>query len=86
MGTPAGMLMTLPFAGKMANTFGIRKILYIGFPVYFFSIILIGQANWPTQLVPSPLPGRCKYVIAYTCIERSRRQSRKTYPACDHES
>ena len=45
MGTPAGMLMTLPFAGKMANTFGIRKILYIGFPVYFFSIILIGQAN-----------------------------------------
>jgi MFS family permease len=45
MGTPAGMLMTLPFAGKMANTFGIRKILYIGFPVYFFSITLIGQAG-----------------------------------------
>ena len=43
MGTPAGMLMTLPFAGKVANTFGIRKILYIGFPVYFFSITLIGQ-------------------------------------------
>ena len=36
MGTPAGMLMTLPFAGKAVNTFGIRKILYIGFPVYFF--------------------------------------------------
>jgi MFS family permease len=45
MGTPAGMLMTLPFAGKMANTFGIRKILHIGFPVYFFSITLIGQAG-----------------------------------------
>ena len=45
MGTPAGMLMTLPFAGKMANTFGIRKILYLGFPVYFFSITLIGQAG-----------------------------------------
>ena len=45
MGTPAGMLMTLPFAGKMVNTFGIRKILYIGFPVYFFSITLIGQAG-----------------------------------------
>ena len=45
MGAPAGMLMTLPFAGKMANTFGIRKILYIGFPVYFFSITLIGQAG-----------------------------------------
>ena len=45
MGTPAGMLMTLPFAGKMANTFGIRKILYIGFPVYLFSITLIGQAG-----------------------------------------
>ena len=29
----------------MANTFGIRKILYIGFPVYFFSITLIGQAG-----------------------------------------
>ena len=26
MGTPAGMLMTLPFAGKIANIFGIRKI------------------------------------------------------------
>jgi len=39
------MLMTLPFAGKMVNTFGIRKILYIGFPVYFFSITLIGQAG-----------------------------------------
>ena len=24
MGTPAGMLMTLPFAGKIANIFGIR--------------------------------------------------------------
>ena len=36
MGTPTGMLMTLPFAGKVANTFGIRKILYIGFPVLFF--------------------------------------------------
>ena len=45
MGTPAGMLMTLPFAGKVVHTFGINKILYIGFPVYFFSIILIGQAN-----------------------------------------
>ena len=45
MGTPAGMLVTLPFAGKVVYTFGIRKILYIGFPVYFFSIILIGQAN-----------------------------------------
>ena len=45
MGTPAGMLMTLPFAGKMANTFGIRKILYIGFPVYFFSITLICLAG-----------------------------------------
>ena len=45
MGTPVGMLMTLPFVGKMANTFGIRKILYIGFPVYFFSITLIGQAG-----------------------------------------
>ena len=45
MGTPVGMLMTLPFAGKIANTFGIRKILYIGFPVYFFSITLIGQAG-----------------------------------------
>ena len=26
MGTPAGMLMTLPFAGKIANIFGIIKI------------------------------------------------------------
>ena len=26
MGTPEGMLMTLPFAGKIANIFGIRKI------------------------------------------------------------
>ena len=42
MGTPTGMLFTLPFAGKVANTFGIRKILYIGFPVLFFSITLIG--------------------------------------------
>ena len=39
MGTPAGMLMTLPFAGKVANTFGIRRILYIGFPVYFFPLL-----------------------------------------------
>ena len=45
MGTPAGMLMTLPFAGKVANTFGIRRILYIGFPVYFFSITLIGLVD-----------------------------------------
>ena len=29
MGTPVGMLITLPFAGKMANTFGFKKILYI---------------------------------------------------------
>ena len=43
MGTPTGMLMTLPFAGKMVNTFGIRKILHIGFPLYFFSITLIGH-------------------------------------------
>ena len=42
MGTPTGMLMTLPFAGKVANTFGISKILYIGFPVFFFSITFIG--------------------------------------------
>ena len=42
MGTPTGMLMTLPFAGKVANTFGIRKILYLGFPVFFFSITFIG--------------------------------------------
>ena len=26
MGTPAGMLMTLSFAGKIANIFGLRKI------------------------------------------------------------
>ena len=26
MGTPTGMLITLPFAGKVANTLGIRKI------------------------------------------------------------
>ena len=42
MGTPTGMLMALPFAGKVANTFGISKILYIGFPVFFFSITFIG--------------------------------------------
>ena len=45
MGAPAGMLTTLPFAGKVVNTFGIRKILYIGFPVYFFTITLIGLAE-----------------------------------------
>ena len=45
MGTPTGMLMTLPFAGKVANTFGIRKILYIGFPVFFFSITFIGLVD-----------------------------------------
>ena len=45
MGTPAGMLMTLPFAGKVENSFGIRKILYIGFPVFFFSITFIGLVD-----------------------------------------
>ena len=45
MGTPAGMLTTLPFAGKVVSAFGIRKILYIGFPVYFFTITLIGLAE-----------------------------------------
>ena len=45
MGTPTGMLMTLPFAGKVANTFGIRKILYFGFPVFFFSITFIGLVD-----------------------------------------
>ena len=45
MGTPAGMLTTLPFAGKVANALGIRKILYIGFPVYFFTITLTGLAD-----------------------------------------
>ena len=79
MGTPAGMLMTLPFAGKMANTFGIRKILYIGFPVYFFPHYFNWSGWWIIQPVTGPLPGRCMRVIAYTCIERSCRQSRKTY-------
>ena len=50
MGTPTGMLMTLPFAGKIANIFGIRKILYIGFPVYFFSITLVGQVGGLSSL------------------------------------
>ena len=45
MGTPVGMLTTLPFAGKVVSAFGIRKILYIGFPVYFFTITLIGLAE-----------------------------------------
>ena len=45
MGAPAGMLTTLPFAGKVANTLGIRKIFYIGFPVYFFIITLTGLAD-----------------------------------------
>ena len=45
MGTPTGMLMTLPFAGKVANIFGIRKILYVGFPVFFFSISFIGLVD-----------------------------------------
>ena len=45
MGTPMGMLITLPFAGKVVNSVGIRKILYIGFPAYFYSITLIGQAR-----------------------------------------
>ena len=45
MGAPTGMLMTLPFAGKVANTFGIRKILYVGFPVFFLSITLIGLVD-----------------------------------------
>jgi len=45
MGKPAGMLTTLPFAGKVVSAFGIRKILYIGFPVYFFTITLIGLAD-----------------------------------------
>ena len=45
MGAPTGMLMTLPFAGKIANTFGIRKILYVGFPVFFLSITLIGLVD-----------------------------------------
>ena len=45
MGTPAGMLTTLPFAGKVVSAFGIRKILYIGFPVYFFTITLTGLAD-----------------------------------------
>ena len=51
MGTPAGMLMTYLFAGKVANTFGIRKILYIGFPVYFFSITLIGLVDGLYSLI-----------------------------------
>ena len=45
MGTPTGMLMTLPFAGKVAYTFGIRKILYVGFPVFFFSVTFIGLVD-----------------------------------------
>ena len=45
LGTPAGMLITLPFSGKVVNAFGIRKILYIGFPVYFFTITLAGLAD-----------------------------------------
>ena len=45
MGTPTGMLLTLPFAGKVANTFGIRKILFVGFPVFFLSITLIGLVD-----------------------------------------
>ena len=45
MGTPTGMLMTLPFAGKMAYTFGIKKILYVGFPVFFFSVTFIGLVD-----------------------------------------
>ena len=45
MGTPTGMLLTLPFAGKVANTFSIRKILYVGFPVFFLSITLIGLVD-----------------------------------------
>jgi len=45
MGTPAGMLTMLPFAGKVANALGIRKTLYIGFPVYFFAITLTGLAD-----------------------------------------
>ena len=28
MGTPAGMLVTLPFAGKVAYAFGIRTVSY----------------------------------------------------------
>ncbi len=45
MGAPTGMLMTLPFAGKITNIFGIRKILYVGFPVFFLSITLIGLVD-----------------------------------------
>ncbi len=45
MGTPVGMLTTLPFAGKVVNALGIKKILYIGFPVYFFTITLTGLAD-----------------------------------------
>ncbi len=45
MGTPTGMLLALPFAGKIVNTFGIRKILYVGFPLLFIFITLIGIVN-----------------------------------------
>ena len=45
MGAPGGMLMTLPFAGKITNTFGIRKILYVGFPGCLFSITLHGLVD-----------------------------------------
>ena len=45
MGAPAGMLTTLPFAGKVVSAFGIRTILDIGFPVYFFTITLTGLAD-----------------------------------------
>ena len=39
MGTPAGMLTTLPFAGKVANALGIRKILYIESPSTFLPLL-----------------------------------------------
>ena len=79
MGTPAGMLMTLPFAGKMANTFGIRKILYIGFPVYFFSITLIGQAGGLYSLfLVLFLVGVCGSLLTLALNVHARRVEKHT--------
>ena len=87
MGTPTGMLTDVTICRKnVTNTFGIRKILYVGFPFFFFSITLIGLVDGLYSLFLVLFLVGVSMSLLDTGIERSRWESRKTYTACDHES
>ncbi|MGR3809940.1 MFS transporter [Jiulongibacter sp. NS-SX5] len=47
---PAGQMLTMPFSGYLASTYGSKKIMHFAPPMYALAMVLLSLATSPVQL------------------------------------